>query len=80
MIGVKVALALCIGGNDFIPKCYQISHATVMKTLIETPFYRENLFSFQGNKIHTHQKRVFYRLVPTAVLSKKISAQTDFIL
>lgn len=50
-IGVKIAVALCIGGNDFIPKCYQISHETILKMALKTE-YRSHLLSInEGNII-----------------------------
>ena len=33
-IGMKVALTLCLGGNDFIPKLNMISHTKIMKTVV----------------------------------------------
>ena len=44
MVGVKLALALCIGGNDYIPKFQQISHKTVVQQLL-APKYRTMLYS-----------------------------------
>ena len=44
-IGIKVALALCLGGNDFYPKSHQISHETVVKEVTENPQFRQNLFN-----------------------------------
>lgn len=30
-MGMKVAVGLCMGGNDFVPKFYLISHSTVLQ-------------------------------------------------
>ena len=43
-IGIKIAISLCMGGNDFVPKCDQFSHATVLKMVMQTPIYRDHLF------------------------------------
>ena len=43
-IGVKVALPLCLGGNDFFPKFHQISHETIIKTVIDDQQFRASLF------------------------------------
>lgn len=48
-IGLKIALGLCLGGNDFMPKCHQISHETVLNLLIENDFFRQNLVVNVGN-------------------------------
>ena len=44
MVGVKLAVALCIGGNDYIPKLHEKSHTAVLQKLL-TPTYRHTLFS-----------------------------------
>ena len=52
-IGIKVALALCLGGNDFFPKCHQVSHETVVKAVTENTHFRQNLFSIaEGVRIN----------------------------
>ena len=53
-IGSKLAVSLCMGGNDFMPKCHQISHDTILKLLLTQP-YRQNLFFFQSGKITVNQ-------------------------
>ena len=44
MVGVKLAVALCIGGNDYIPKLHEKSHTAVVQMLL-TQRYRLTLFS-----------------------------------
>ena len=44
MVGVKLAVALCIGGNDYIPKLQEKSHTTVVQKLL-TQHYRQTLYS-----------------------------------
>ena len=48
-IGIKVALALCLGGNDFYPKSHQISDETVVKAVTENSQSMQNLFSIGEN-------------------------------
>ena len=43
-IGGKVAIGLCMGGNDFIPKFQYISHSKVLSMLIDTPKFLNDLF------------------------------------
>ena len=43
-IGVKLAVALCIGGNDFIPKFHQISHKAILQKFL-TQTYRKSILS-----------------------------------
>ena len=45
-IGAKVAIALCIGGNDFIPKMFGINHSTVLKQYLSHTLLQSNLVSF----------------------------------
>ena len=37
-IGRKLASGLCLGGNDFYPKCHQVSHQIMLKLFIENYF------------------------------------------
>ena len=56
-IGMKVAFCLCMGGNDFIPKCDQYSHDTVLKTVLQTPVYRDHLFQFEESCVTVNKDR-----------------------
>jgi hypothetical protein len=52
-IGKKLAMILCIGGNDFIPKFHSISHLKVTQLFLSVPKYRDGLFSLaEGNVMH----------------------------
>ena len=44
-IGSKLAYTLCIGGNDFVPKLYSKSHDAVCKTVLESTYFRNSLYS-----------------------------------
>ena len=37
-IGVKVAVALCMGGNDFVPKFYNMAHKKVLQLALSDTF------------------------------------------
>lgn len=50
-IGVKVALGLCIGGNDYVPKLHSVSHETVLTQILCNPLLRQSLFGFNENNI-----------------------------
>ena len=41
-MGIKVAVNLCMGGNDFVPKLQQVSHSTFLKHVLK-PKYRNSL-------------------------------------
>ena len=43
-IAQKVALSLCIGGNDYIPKFYGISHTAVIRMFLSNEDFYKNLF------------------------------------
>ena len=43
-IGKTVALTLCLGGNDFIPKFYGISHNAILKCIFTDDRFRTSLF------------------------------------
>ncbi|XP_045182551.2 uncharacterized protein LOC123541205 [Mercenaria mercenaria] len=42
-IGLKIPIMICIGGNDFIPKFYQISHKTILSKMLNNQHYRQFL-------------------------------------
>lgn len=50
-IGAKIALGLCIGGNDYVPKFYQVSHEKVLTVIVSNPTLKNNLFTFGDNII-----------------------------
>jgi len=56
-IAEKIALTLCIGGNDFIPKLYQVNHSKVLKQFINDMDYRDGLFTFQSENITIDQDK-----------------------
>jgi hypothetical protein len=49
--GVKVAIGLCMGGNDFIPKFQYISHQKVLQLLVNTPMFMSRLFIMKNPTI-----------------------------
>ena len=49
-IGIKVAIGLCMGGNDFVPKLQQVSHSTLLKHVLK-PKYRNSLLMFENDTI-----------------------------
>ena len=50
-IGTSLSLGLCIGGNEFIPKLYLISHEKILRLLLSTPSFLLNLFETDNGKI-----------------------------
>ena len=53
-IGMKLAVAICMGGNDFIPSCHQISHDSILKLFVKEQ-YRRNLFLIQSGMMRIDQ-------------------------
>ena len=58
-IGVKVAVGLCIGGNDFVPKMQQLSHTTILKHVLK-PKYRNTVISFENESISVNKDHFVY--------------------
>ena len=54
-IGMKLAIAICMGGNDFIPTCHHISHDTILKLFLKGQ-YRHSLFHFPDGKMRINQQ------------------------
>ena len=46
-IGMKLTVAMCIGGNDFIPSCHQISYDSIFKLFVKDQF---EVYKKQRNK------------------------------
>ena len=55
-IGTTLSIGLCIGGNDFIPKLYQISHEKILKLLSANPMLRLNLCHTENGKLTLNQE------------------------
>jgi hypothetical protein len=43
-IGLQVALVHCLGGNDYLPKFYGMSHVKVLSTFLKHPEFLTSLF------------------------------------
>ncbi|KAL4217289.1 hypothetical protein ACF0H5_023740 [Mactra antiquata] len=61
-IGMKLAFTLSMGGNDFLPKFYYISHDTVLQNVFDSAIYRTSLFSNQNGKYQL-DKRLYVSLI-----------------
>ena len=53
-IGMKLAVSVCMTGNDFIPSCHEKSHDTILKHFVRGE-YRQNSFIFKDEKIKISQ-------------------------
>jgi hypothetical protein len=51
-IAPKLAMLLCIGGNDFIPKLHGINHKKMFQLFLTQSHFRESLFRVEDNKLH----------------------------
>ena len=54
-IGTTLSIGLCVGGNDFIPKLYQMSHDRILKLLASSPWLRLNLCHTDNGKLILNQ-------------------------
>ena len=50
-IGKKLAMILCFGGNDFIPKFQNITHLKVTQLFLSKSKYLDGLFSLDANDV-----------------------------
>ena len=48
-IGIIVSLALCLGGNDYIPKFYEVTHLQWMMAIMEDQYYTNQIFIIDRN-------------------------------
>ena len=46
----KIAIALCMGGNDFVPRLYRKNHTSIFKLSVQAPFI-STLIKFEGGCI-----------------------------
>ena len=53
-IGKNLAMILCLGGNDFIPKFHSISHLKVTQLFLSQSRYRDGLFSLNESNVTNH--------------------------
>ena len=74
-IGSKIAMGLCIGGNDFIPKLFQVSHEKILNLIINSPYFRQELFTLDKNRLIIN-KLVFVDLMRTLYCPRKYQNQT----
>ena len=68
-----------MGGNDFVPKCDQFSHATVLKMVMQTPIYRDHLFKFEDGCVKMNKDRFtdLYRRIYCPIKLKNTSISYD---
>ena len=59
---MKVAFTLCLGGNDFIPKMYAVSHDTICKNVLENTYFRTALYTIQDDQFFLN-KEVYVELI-----------------
>ena len=57
-IGMKLAVSVCMAGNDFIPSCHKKSHDTILKHFVRDE-YRKNFFYFQRRE-DKNKPAIFY--------------------
>ena len=72
-MAVKIAMTLTIGGNDFIPKPFGISHSKCIDLFLSTSLFQDHLFNISDGivKINVDQFIEFYKYLYTP---KKVNA------
>ena len=50
-IGAKIAMILCMAGNDFLPKFQNISHLDMLSLFLRTLTFRSNMISLVDGSI-----------------------------
>ena len=71
-IGMKIALTLCLGGNDFIPKLNMISHTKIMKTVVTKCNFMQDLFTIIEGQMSVN-KDTYLILTKYLYCSKKFN-------
>jgi hypothetical protein len=74
-IAVKVALGLCLGGNDFIPKLYMTSHKQILQLYLQEQRFRDGLFNVNSDKIQINED-IFYEFVKCLYCPKRFNSRT----
>ena len=76
-IGAKVAIILCMGGNDFMPGFYGKSHHVILQKFVEYEALNQNLLIFDGNKIQLDVP-TFIAFVKILYCTTKDNMETEF--
>ncbi|WAR29801.1 hypothetical protein MAR_003369 [Mya arenaria] len=50
-ICIKIAFTLFLGGNDFMPKYYAISHDSVLKNVIQNAHFKHSLYTVVDGRL-----------------------------
>ena len=78
-IGVKVAIGLCIGGNDFLPRYHVVgTHSKVLRLLTENKDFLENLIHLSPDKSVTLEKHKYEEFIKQLYLPKKDTSNMSF--
>ena len=65
----KIAIVLCMGGNDFIPKYYNISHKKMLSLFLSNEHFRTNLL--QKTEGHFNVNKNVYKDFIKALFTPK---------
>lgn len=75
-VGMKLAISLCMGGNDFIPKYHQVTHDKVVKEIFARNHFLENIISFQDSKMNINAD-VYIDLIKSLYCPKSLANRSD---
>lgn len=81
--GMKIALILSMGGNDFLPKFYSVAHRKMLMAFVENSKLRENLFSVNDGAIEldvdTYVQLIKFLYSPRKVLSSNTESDYETV-
>ncbi|XP_046359594.2 uncharacterized protein LOC124137364 [Haliotis rufescens] len=76
--GMKVAMGLCLGGNDYLPKYSGVSHDKILRTFVDNANFFQNLFCFDQRGSGHVSKETYHELIksiycPSTLASQKLT-------
>ena len=78
-IGVKVAIGLCIGGNDFLPRYHLVgTHSKVLRLLIDNKDFLANLIHISPDKSVVLDKDKYQEFIKQLYVPKKDTSNMSF--
>ena len=69
-IAMKIAIVLSMGGNDFIPKIYQVSHKCLLRAFIDSQVFKDTLFDDINGEL-TLNSNIYVDLIQYKYCPKK---------
>ena len=74
----KISILLCMGGNDFIPKFYGISHHKMLDVFLKNEYFLSHLIFRNGTGIHQIDTQVYKDFMKTLYCPKNVRADAPY--